>query len=80
MQSNTSKFSQKLKEILDNLEPHIRECEWKDKHSHCENKFKITKEDIEFLNLLKVPPPNFCPTCRRMRRLVFMGSNRFFKP
>lgn len=78
-QSKTPKFDSLLGPILDSLVPHERICLWNGKHSHCEGDFNITKEDIEFLKLLRVPAPNYCPTCRRIRRVAFMGSNHFFK-
>src|SRR3989344_2893108 len=36
-------------------------------------------EDIEFLKMLRVPPPNYCPTCRRMRRMINMNLSQLFK-
>lgn len=77
--NKTPQYDAVMDQILLNLVPHVRQCTWAGKHDHCENEFNITDEDIEFLKLLRVPPPNYCPTCRRIRRLAFMGSNRFFK-
>ncbi len=79
MQSKTPQFDALLDPILESLIPHTRTCTWKGKHEHCEGDFEITNEDIEFLRMLRVPPPSFCPTCRRMRRLVHMGMLRLFK-
>lgn len=75
----TPQFDAVLDPILDSLIPHTRICKWKGKHAHCEVEFSITDKDIEFLRMLRVPPPNYCPTCRRMRRMGHMGINRFFK-
>jgi hypothetical protein len=79
MQSKTPKFDAELDKILESLVPHTRTCKWKGEHSYCEGEFKIEKEDIEFLKLLRAPAPNFCPTCRRMRRLIHMGWSQLFK-
>lgn len=77
--SKTPQFDALLDGILESLVPHTRICMWKGKHPHCEGDFTVTTEDIEFLKMLRVPAPNYCPTCRRMRRVSFMGSNKFFK-
>jgi hypothetical protein len=77
--SKTPKFDALIEPILSALVPHARTCVWKEKHSHCEGEFSITAPDIEFLKQFRVPPPNFCPTCRRMRRLVHMNMVRLFK-
>ena len=79
MNSKTPQFDALLQPILDALVPHTRECLWKGKHEHCEGEFEIQEGDIEFLRMLRVPPPNYCPTCRRMRRLVHMNLTRLFK-
>ncbi len=79
MESKTPKFDVLINEILKDLVPHTRECRWSGKHGNCEEKFEITKEDIEFIKVFQVPPPNFCPTCRRMRRFVHMGFAQLFK-
>ena len=79
MKSKTPKFDALLDKILDELVPHTRICKWKGKHKHCEGDFEITSEDMDFLKMLRVPPPNYCPTCRRMRRLVHMLIFQFFK-
>ena len=78
MDSLTPKFHSALNEILESLAPHVRVCRWKGEHPYCEGEFNIEQEDINFLKMLKVPAPNFCPTCRRMRRLVNMNHSRLF--
>jgi CxxC-x17-CxxC domain-containing protein len=77
--NKTPNFDALLNPILESLTSNTRVCLWKGKHQHCESEFNITDKDIEFLRMLRVPPPNYCPTCRRIRRVAFMGSNRFFK-
>jgi CxxC-x17-CxxC domain-containing protein len=77
--SKTPQFDALLDPILESYVPHKRTCRWKGKHMHCESDFDILNEDIAFLVMLRVPAPNYCPTCRRIRRVIFMGSNRFFK-
>ena len=79
MESKTPKFDILLDETLKNLAPHKRICKWQGQHLHCEGEFEIETEDIAFLKMLRAPVPNFCPTCRRMRRLVHMNLIRLFK-
>ncbi len=79
MENKTPQFNALLDEILEKLVPHERLCKWTGEHPHCEGKFKIEEEDISFLKMLRVPAPNYCPTCRRMRRFVHMNQSRFFK-
>lgn len=78
MESKTPIFDKKLDEILKTLVPHEKTCLWSGKHAHCEKNFSITKEDVEFLTMLRAVPPNFCPTCRRMRRLTHLNLTRLF--
>lgn len=68
MQNINLKFEKELFKILDNLNPHRRICKWSGINKYCEKEFKITNEDITFLKKLKVPPPNFCLSCRRIQR------------
>ncbi len=63
MPSKTPKFDEALKEVLDNLQPHQKECK------ECGEEFEIMAEDIEFYKKLQVPPPTLCPRCRLQRRL-----------
>ncbi len=79
MELKTPKFDSAIEKVLETLVPHTRECRWLGVHEHCEGKFKIEEEDIKFLKKFKVPPPNYCPTCRRMRRLPHMNMSRLFK-
>ena len=66
MEQKTPKFDNLINKVLENLVPGKRNCRWKGKHKHCEGEFKIEAEDIKFFRTFKVPPPNYCPTCRRM--------------
>jgi hypothetical protein len=79
MESKTPQFDALLDEILEKLVPHKRICKWNGEHQYCEREFDITKEDIEFLKLLRAPAPNYCPTCRRIRRFNNMGWSQLFK-
>jgi hypothetical protein len=79
MESKTPKFDSALDEILGSLVPNTRKCRWMGEHSYCEGEFKIEEEDINFLKMLRAPAPNYCPTCRRMRRLIHMGWSQLFK-
>ena len=42
----------------------IRTCQ------NCKSEFGIEPEDFEFYEKIKVPPPTFCPSCRRVRRML----------
>src|ERR1035437_9791501 len=79
MISKTPQFDTKLDAILDELIPHERVCVWSGMNPYCENKFSITIEDIEFLKMLRVPTPNFCPTCRKIKRLMNINNYRLYK-
>jgi len=79
MESKTPKFDDAIGEIIEALVPHVKICKWQGLHPHCEGEFEIEEGDIKFLKMFKVPPPNFCSTCRRMRRLVNMNHSRLFK-
>jgi len=37
---------------------------------NCKQDFAIDSEDFNFYEKIKVPPPTFCPECRRMRRFA----------
>lgn len=79
MERSASQFNALINEILKDLVPHTRQCKWKGEHKHCEGEFEVDEGDINFLKSFSVPPPNFCPTCRRMKRLVHMNMLRLFK-
>lgn len=74
MPSKTPNFDKVLDEILKNLVPHERVC------GQCKQPFKVEKEDIDFYNMLRVPPPALCPLCRKKRRFGhLMRMPRFSK-
>ena len=74
MASKTSKFDEAIDKILKNLVPHERVC------LECKQKFQVEKEDINFYNMFRVPPPKLCPRCRKIRRLgLLMRTPKFFK-
>jgi len=79
MESKTPKFDSAISEIMETLVPHNRICKWKGEHKYCEGEFEIEEGDIKFLKMFNVPPPVFCPTCRRIRRLANMNFSRLFK-
>lgn len=79
METKTPKSDALIDQILEDLVPQQRTCKWSGSHPHCEDEFKITSEDISFLKMLRVPAPNFCPTCRRIRRLVHMSMMNLSK-
>ena len=79
MVSKTPQFDEAINEILKNLVPETRTCIWSGLHQYCKGNFEVEQEDIEFLKFFKVPPPLYCPPCRRMRRFVYMNTTRLFK-
>src|SRR3989338_7001674 len=79
MNTKTPKFDALLDKVFETLIPHKRKCIWMGEHKHCEGEFEIMEGDIEFLKMLRVPPPNYCPTCRRIRRFAHMNPLKLFK-
>ena len=77
--SKTPTFDALLQPILDSLVPHVRTCRQKGLSQFCEGEFQIVDKDIEFLRLLRVPPPTLCPTCRRQKRFSFVNRCYFYK-
>jgi hypothetical protein len=41
---------------------------------NCKNEFVIEKEDFNFYEKIKVPPPTFCPECRMQRRMAWRNE------
>ncbi|MCP6719898.1 MAG: hypothetical protein KJI72_01045 [Patescibacteria group bacterium] len=79
MISKTPQFDRALDEILKDIKPHTRKCAWSGKSPYCLKEFEIIERDIEFYNLLRVPPPTLCPNCRRQRRLTFGHTIKLYK-
>ncbi len=77
--SKTPQFDKEIEKVLKELIPHTRKCLWSGKHPYCEERFDIAAEDIKFLKMFHVSAPNYCPTCRRIRRLTHMGYSQLFK-
>ena len=46
---------------------------------NCKKDFEIRKEDLIFYEQVKVPPPNYCPSCRGQRRLAFRNERTLYK-
>jgi hypothetical protein len=45
----------------------------------CQKDFTIDSEDFNFYEKIKVPPPTFCPECRRMRRFAQTNETVLYK-
>ena len=45
---------------------------------NCKNDFTIEPDDFSFYEKIKVPPPTFCPECRRQRRLSWRNDYVFY--
>jgi hypothetical protein len=41
---------------------------------NCKNEFVIEREDFNFYEKIKVPPPTFCPECRMQRRFAWRNE------
>lgn len=46
---------------------------------NCKNDFTIEPEDFGFYEKIKVPPPTFCPECRRSRRWLWRNERTYYK-
>ena len=46
---------------------------------NCKNDFTIEPDDISFYEKIKVPPPTFCPECRRQRRFAWRNYINYYK-
>ena len=55
------------------MEAQIKQCQ------NCQKKFIIEKEDFNFYEKIKVPPPTWCPECRLVRRLVWRNEHSLFR-
>ncbi len=55
------------------MEPQTKNCQ------NCKSDFTIESEDFSFYEQMKVPPPTWCPGCRRMRRLAWWGYRILYK-
>ena len=45
---------------------------------NCKKDFTIDPEDFLFYEKIKVPPPTFCPECRRQRRFAWRNYINFY--
>lgn len=45
---------------------------------NCKKEFLIEPDDFSFYEKIKVPPPTFCPECRRQRRLTWRTEFTFY--
>jgi hypothetical protein len=46
---------------------------------NCKNDFTIEPDDFSFYEKIKVPPPTFCPECRRKRRWMWRNERTYYK-
>lgn len=46
---------------------------------NCKKDFEIEKEDLNFYEKIKVPPPTWCPDCRIMRRMSYRNERNLYK-
>ncbi len=46
---------------------------------NCKQDFEITKDDFNFYEKIKVPPPTFCPRCRSVRRMATANERVLYK-
>ena len=55
------------------MQPQTKQCQ------NCKKDFTIEPDDFAFYGKIKVPPPTWCPECRKERRMVFRNERRLFK-
>jgi hypothetical protein len=46
---------------------------------NCKKDFTIESDDFSFYEKIKVPPPTFCPECRRIRRWIWRNERTYYK-
>ena len=46
---------------------------------NCKNSFTIDASDFDFYEKIKVPPPTWCPECRRIRRMMWRNERTLYK-
>lgn len=46
---------------------------------NCKNSFNIEPDDFSFYEKMQVPPPTFCPECRRQRRFSWRNYVHYYK-
>lgn len=54
------------------MQSETRQCQ------NCKKDFTIEPDDFGFYEKMKVPPPTFCPECRRQRRLAWRNDFIFY--
>ncbi len=50
------------------MHPETKTCQ------NCKEDFTITSDDFGFYEKIKVPPPTFCPPCRKQRRMAWRND------
>ena len=54
------------------MSPQLKTCQ------NCKQEFLIAPDDFIFYAGIQVPPPTFCPQCRRQRRLAWRNDFHFY--
>jgi hypothetical protein len=49
------------------------------KCQNCQNDFIIEPDDFSFYQKIQVPPPTFCPECRRQRRMAWRNERSLYR-
>lgn len=47
--------------------------------NRCKNDFDLDQDDFNFYEKMKVPVPNFCPTCRQQQRMLFRNFKTLYR-
>jgi len=55
------------------MRPETKNCQ------NCKASFLIDASDFDFYKKIDVPPPTFCPDCRRQRRMFFRNERTLYK-
>jgi len=50
------------------MQPQTKQCK------SCKQNFTITSDDFGFYEKIKVPPPTWCPSCRKQRRMTWRND------
>jgi len=66
-------------EAKEDITKEVIECAHKGNCAHaCNGVFRITPEELQFLQKMKIPLPRLCPHCRHYERIIFRNSFRLY--
>ena len=66
-------------EVKENVTKEVIECAHRGSCAHaCNGAFRITSEEFQFLQKMRIPLPRLCPHCRHYERIAFRNSFRLY--